>query len=504
MPEPGSKRARRARPASTTTRTSGMVSEVSAIAVARTSRRPVGERRQRRALLGEGQAAVQRLEHDARRQPRREAGGGAGDLGLAGQEDQRAALGLGERARGRGRRPPPRGAAPARRRRTRAGRASGSRPERRGPRRSAPARRPSAPRPARRRGSPTSPGARRSGRSAARTSSASARPRSACSAALVELVEDHAADARRAPGRDWIIRVRMPSVTTSMRAARRPPRRGCGSRRARPTGSPSASASRSAAARAATRRGSSMRMRARRRRPASSSASGTRVVLPAPGGACSTARPAPASAATERRAGPARSAAPPRRRRAQPRRVEHRLAEVGRRLDALEPAVAAGACGRRARTGTRAGSVSVCASPSMRAKVPAQVSCRRRRPAGSSCEPRDAASRRRRRPWCRRPRAAGASRNSRKPAETGSSVPPCFGRIGRRAARRLDRDLDRRAVLPVDRGLAQRPRRLRGRVEARRHDLAVAGEPCPSPAVEEEVERTCRRCPRYRCGCAAS
>ena len=38
---------------------------------------------------------------------------------------------------------------------------------------------------------------RRSGRSAPRISSASARPRSACSAALVELVEDHAADARQ-------------------------------------------------------------------------------------------------------------------------------------------------------------------------------------------------------------------------------------------------------------------------------------------------------------------
>ena len=67
IPEPGSKRARRARPASTTTRTSGMVSEVSAIAVASTSLRPVGERRQRRALRGERQPAVQRLHHDARR-----------------------------------------------------------------------------------------------------------------------------------------------------------------------------------------------------------------------------------------------------------------------------------------------------------------------------------------------------------------------------------------------------------------------------------------------------
>jgi hypothetical protein len=46
----------------------------------------------------------------------------------------------------------------------------------------------------------------------------------------------------------------------------------------------------SAAARAAMRRGSSSRMRPSPRHGASSNASGTRVVLPAPGGACSTSR----------------------------------------------------------------------------------------------------------------------------------------------------------------------------------------------------------------------
>ncbi len=45
-----------------------------------------------------------------------------------------------------------------------------------------------------------------------------------------------------------------------------------------------------AAARAASRRGSSMMIRPSPRQVASSSASGTRVVLPAPGGATSTAR----------------------------------------------------------------------------------------------------------------------------------------------------------------------------------------------------------------------
>ena len=46
-----------------------------------------------------------------------------------------------------------------------------------------------------------------------------------------------------------------------------------------------------AAARAASRRGSSITMRRPASHGSSSSASGTRVVLPAPGGACSTAAP---------------------------------------------------------------------------------------------------------------------------------------------------------------------------------------------------------------------
>ncbi len=75
-----------------------MVSEVSAIAVASTSRRPFGERRERGALAVERQAAVQRLDHDFRRQARREAFGRPGDLRLAGQEHQRPALGLRHRA----------------------------------------------------------------------------------------------------------------------------------------------------------------------------------------------------------------------------------------------------------------------------------------------------------------------------------------------------------------------------------------------------------------------
>jgi hypothetical protein len=54
--------------------------------------------------------------------------------------------------------------------------------------------------------------------------------------------------------------------------------------------SPSSRAMYAAAARAASRRGSSMTMRRPPSHGSSSSASGTRVVLPAPGGACSTTR----------------------------------------------------------------------------------------------------------------------------------------------------------------------------------------------------------------------
>ena len=86
------------------------------------------------------------------------------------------------------------------------------------------------------------------------------------------------------------MRVNTPSVTTSMRVlgpdfetmrARRPTRS--------PTASAKVCAMRSAAARAAIRRGSSTRILRPPSQASSISASGTRVVLPAPGGATSTA-----------------------------------------------------------------------------------------------------------------------------------------------------------------------------------------------------------------------
>ena len=101
----------------------------------------------------------------------------------------------------------------------------------------------------------------RSGRNACRTSHVSARPRSA----FRERSWNSSKTTQPTPassGSLWIIRVRMPSVTTSIRVAaetsaspriRKPI--------VRPTGSPSISAMRAAAARAARRRGSSITIR---------------------------------------------------------------------------------------------------------------------------------------------------------------------------------------------------------------------------------------------------
>ena len=89
---------------------------------------------------------------------------------------------------------------------------------------------------------------------------------------------------RPMPGRDgsrWRRRVRMPSVTTSIRVPARPGARpGCGSRRCRRPPRPAATAMRRAAARVASRRGSSMTMRAPASHGSSRSRSGTTVVLP--------------------------------------------------------------------------------------------------------------------------------------------------------------------------------------------------------------------------------
>ena len=275
-----------------------MVSEVSAIAVASTSLRPRGERR-------EGARAARRRagRRAAAGAPRPAAGagarrrGGAGDLGLAGQEDERAALGLGERREhevGDGvleARPLPRAARPRPVEPAgldRKGAALGGDERRvahqRGDRRGVEGRRhdeEARGRAGARRG-PRAP-ARGRGRPAARARGTRRRSRS-----------------RRRAGRasDWSIRVRMPSVTTSIAAARH---RLAADAVADPAADRARRGPRPAARRRRARRrggGSSMRMRPGA--PPSSRWSGTRVVLPAPGGACSTARPASSSACAER------------------------------------------------------------------------------------------------------------------------------------------------------------------------------------------------------------
>ena len=138
---------------------------------------------------------------------------------------------------------------------------------------------------------------RRSSRSAPCASSASARPRSASS-------ERSWNSSNRTPatpsseGSSRICRVNTPSVTTSIRV--RFETRLCSRTRrpiVSPTFSPSVAAMRAAAARAARRRGSSRMRRLPFAQGSSSSASGARVVLPAPGGATSTALGRSANAA---------------------------------------------------------------------------------------------------------------------------------------------------------------------------------------------------------------
>ncbi len=141
---------------------------------------------------------------------------------------------------------------------------------------------------------------RRSGLSACCDSRTSARPRSASSERSWNSSNSTAATPPSSGSR-WSMRTRMPSVTTSMRVRAET----LVSTRVRkptvvPTGSPRDFDMNRAAARAARRRGSSTRSFFSPRQSAFSSASGTRVVLPAPGGACSTAVDRSASVASSR------------------------------------------------------------------------------------------------------------------------------------------------------------------------------------------------------------
>ena len=171
-------------------------------------------------------------------------------------------------------------------------------PETCGLRSRSPAHRPAAPPRARHRASPTSPRCFRSGRSALCASRASAKPRSPSRLRSWNSSNSTAATPRSS-GSSRIMRVNTPSVTTSIRVLRPDARI-----------QPHAIADRVAHALAAFAR-HARRRRARRDPPrrqqhdfavlrptaASSSAGGTRVVLPAPGGATSTASPRAASAA---------------------------------------------------------------------------------------------------------------------------------------------------------------------------------------------------------------
>ena len=130
---------------------------------------------------------------------------------------------------------------------------------------------------------------RRSSRTLPWQSSAKASPRSASSERSWNS-SNSTAPMPDSSGSSRIMRVNTPSVTTSMRVfgpdfdtmrARKPIRS--------PTASDNECAMRSAAARAAMRRGSSTRILRPCSQPSSIRARGTRVVLPAPGGATRTA-----------------------------------------------------------------------------------------------------------------------------------------------------------------------------------------------------------------------
>ena len=184
------------------------------MAVASTSLRRAGERRQRRPLGGE--AAARRAAAAARRSGGSRAASARrrpGDLRLPRQEHQHPALGLGRAPAASAPPPPPRSARwPAHGRSSQRVSTGQARPS---------AVTTGAPPISSATGAASSVAditrSSRSGRSAARTSSASASPRSACSARSWNSSKI-TQPTPGSSGSDWIIRVRMPSVTTSIAA----------------------------------------------------------------------------------------------------------------------------------------------------------------------------------------------------------------------------------------------------------------------------------------------
>ena len=141
---------------------------------------------------------------------------------------------------------------------------------------------------------------RRSGRSAALHVERQRQAEIAVERALVEFVEQDRRRCRAVPDRRGSCAARMPSVTTRMRVradCRLSMRMAIADRAADLFAEQRAM--RRAAARAASRRGSSSRICRSPSQAASSSASGTSVVLPAPGGATSTALRPVASACSK-------------------------------------------------------------------------------------------------------------------------------------------------------------------------------------------------------------
>ena len=422
------------------------------------------QRREGGALLGEGQAAVQRLDDDIGRQARGEAGGGAGDLGLAGEEDERAAFGLGEgleRQAGDGLLEPgslPRSAGPGAVEPAgldRMGAAFGGQDGRVVHQR--------------RDGGRVEGGGHDEEQEVRAQGAADLQGKRQAEVgvqrALVEFVEDHATDAGQV-GRG-LEHPRQDAFGHDLDAGAR--------HRLAADAVADLGPDAFAEAFGEALGGGAGGDAARLEQEDAAGKAGFEQVAAGRGWSCRR-RAAPGARRGRRRGAPARGQAAAARSAAAARRGgsvlprDHCLAEVRRRLDALELGEAVDgpaedeaerelvALGHAVRLALDAGEGAV-ADDAGRRSGPAMPSLSRdrREPSKTSTVVAQMLFGRR-----------GAEQS-----EAGRDRVECAGlrgRIGGGAARRLDRDPDRRAAFPVDLGVAQRARRLGGRVEAGGHD----------------------------------
>ena len=488
MPEPGSKRARRARPASTTTRTSGMVSEVSAIAVASTSRRPSasGARARRCSAKGRPPCSGCSTTPGGRRGARR-----AAVRAISAWPGRKTSAPPSVSARARERQLGDRLLeARALPRRRDHGRSS--------QRVSTGQARPSAVRIGASSISAATGAAssvaditrrRRSGRSAAAALEREREAEVGLQRALVELVEDHAADAGEVgvglehPGQDALghhldaaARHRLAADAVADAAPDRlaeafgqPLGGGAGGDAARLEHQDAAGRCRRRAGRAARawscrRRAAPAARRGRRPRSACPSAGRTGSIGSTASGLSPAARAPPGRSWSASRC--ARAAAEP-----SPFAWKTRRNGNSR---------GSPCCAPRPRAGRR------CRAQAISASAVAGA---------AELQPRRGASRRRRRRVVSQMSVGpGGANSTAKPAETGSRVPPCFAGSGALLRGGSTETRTGAPLLPVDLGALRRPRRLGSAAVGGRAPRCPRRRPIPvDGAVEVEVERRPRR-----------